>query len=205
MALVTTGVRLFFTLRQGGLLKVTAFSKVLAHLSALTPEELVFVIARARDLGGVTPATARWRKHQLRVGANRHGALAQTADVRLVKQPSDVGANACPPQTPPVSLEHQVLGFSSFWSKYPKRVGKAAALKAWKKNGCESNSAKILEALEKQHGYLTREGGKFIPNPSTWLNEGRWDDEPPMTLPGVSKHAQATIKNLEAFVQGKSS
>ncbi len=126
---------------------------------------------------------------------NRHASVTDGVTVGVTN----------PPQTPPVSLEHQVLGFSSFWSKYPKRVGKAAALKAWKKNGCESNSAKILEALEKQHGYLTREGGKFIPNPATWLNEGRWDDEPPMTLPGVSKHAQATIKNLEAFVQGKSS
>ena len=23
-----------------------------------------------------------------------------------------------------------------------------------------------------------REGGRFIPNPSTWINQGRWDDEP---------------------------
>lgn len=26
-----------------------------------------------------------------------------------------------------------------------------------------------------------REGGRFIPNPTTWLNQGRWDDEIPET------------------------
>jgi hypothetical protein len=69
--------------------------------------------------------------------------------------------------------------FLRFWSAYPKKVGKIDALKAWKKNG-RPEIAKILEAVAKQRAspQWLKEGGKFIPNPATWLNGGRWDDQP---------------------------
>jgi len=38
---------------------------------------------------------------------------------------------------------------------------------------------KILHALElqKKSDPWTRDGGKFIPYPTTWINGSRWDDE----------------------------
>ena len=71
--------------------------------------------------------------------------------------------------------------FDSFWAQYPKKVGKEAARRAW--NKIKPNSGlrqKIAEAitLAKQRGQWLREHGRFIPNPATWLNQGRWDDEP---------------------------
>lgn len=70
--------------------------------------------------------------------------------------------------------------FARFWSAYPKKVGKDEALKAWnKRKPSEPQTQEILAAVERQRDYLCREGGKFIPNPSTWLNQGRWQDEPP--------------------------
>jgi hypothetical protein len=81
------------------------------------------------------------------------------------------------------------VAFDAFWSAYPKKAGKAAALKSWTRikpaNGqCE----RILTAIHQQS--LTeqwqRDGGRFIPNPATWLNQGRWDDEPIALGPDVS-------------------
>jgi hypothetical protein len=81
--------------------------------------------------------------------------------------------------------------FDRFWSAYPKKVGKGEALKAFekvmtRKGGTGTSSASpsptvedLLAALERQKrsDQWTRDGGRYIPNPSTWLNQGRWEDE----------------------------
>jgi hypothetical protein len=33
-----------------------------------------------------------------------------------------------------------------------------------------------LVAAKSSHDW-SKDGGKYIPNPATWLNQGRWDDE----------------------------
>jgi hypothetical protein len=37
----------------------------------------------------------------------------------------------------------------------------------------------MLSAVEaqKQTDQWTKDGGQYIPHPSTWLNQGRWEDE----------------------------
>ena len=67
--------------------------------------------------------------------------------------------------------------FPEFWSNYPKKVGKGAAEKSWKKH--KPDLAVVLEALEKQKNsdQWVRDGGQFIPHPATWLNQKRWEDE----------------------------
>lgn len=65
--------------------------------------------------------------------------------------------------------------FLDFWDFYPKKVGKMAAFRAWKKI---KNHSPILSALEiqVQSEKWQDQNGRFIPNPATWLNEGRWMD-----------------------------
>ena len=73
--------------------------------------------------------------------------------------------------------------FTEFWKAYPKKVGKGAALKAYAKIKPTAELHKeMLEALEKQKHSVQwrRDGGQYIPNPSTWLNQSRWEDEVPM-------------------------
>jgi hypothetical protein len=72
-------------------------------------------------------------------------------------------------------------GFLDFWMAYPKKKGKRAAFNAWeraKKNGLP-DSEQLLLIIEKHVASSDwgKDNGKFIPNPSTWLNQGRWDDE----------------------------
>lgn len=69
-------------------------------------------------------------------------------------------------------------GFAEFWASYPKKVGKDAALSAWKRK-IKGEHEEVIIALktQKQSEAWTRDGGRFVPNPATWLNQGRWRDE----------------------------
>lgn len=83
--------------------------------------------------------------------------------------------------------------FSVFWSAYPKKVGKASSEKAWRKLSPNDNLfQKIMSALEvqKHSTQWTKDGGRYIPNPLTWLNGERWNDEPQ----SISPAPQATGK-----------
>lgn len=70
--------------------------------------------------------------------------------------------------------------FDQFWSSYPKKVGKGAAEKSWKRiKPTKELQEKIMSALQKvkKTEQWERENGRYIPNPSTWLNQKRWEDE----------------------------
>jgi len=70
--------------------------------------------------------------------------------------------------------------FLNFWSKYPSKVGKGAAWKAWKKIKSPSMMMDtIITAINEQARTekWKKNNGRYIPNPATWLNQCRWEDE----------------------------
>ena len=70
--------------------------------------------------------------------------------------------------------------FNLFWERYPKKLAKRDAEKAFAKiNPDEKLFNLILEKLElyKQSEAWLKDGGQFIPYPATWLNGRRWEDE----------------------------
>lgn len=73
-----------------------------------------------------------------------------------------------------------IVHFKAFWDAYPKKKDKGHALTAWQKiKDPKTTLELILSALEWQkisHDW-TKEGGQFIPLPSTYLNGRRWEDE----------------------------
>ena len=76
---------------------------------------------------------------------------------------------------PPINTEK----FEIFWLHYPRKAGKKMALKAWLKIKMDDELfTKIMEALgrHKKTAQWTDAGGRFIPHPTTWLNQERWDD-----------------------------
>lgn len=70
--------------------------------------------------------------------------------------------------------------FDIFWAKYPRKESKGAARKAWPKAVKIAGSAQeILDGLTvalSMGNFDMREGGRFCPHPSTWLNGERWLD-----------------------------
>lgn len=72
--------------------------------------------------------------------------------------------------------------FDQFWSAYPKKVGKDAARKAFDKRKPDAALVRQMgQAIEwqKRREQWQKEDGRFIPNPATWLNQGRWEDARP--------------------------
>lgn len=71
-------------------------------------------------------------------------------------------------------------GFEEFWQAYPKKVGKDAAQKSWTKTRAKIDD--VLKALQwqKESDQWQKNDGQFIPNPATYLNQGRWQDEQPL-------------------------
>ena len=70
--------------------------------------------------------------------------------------------------------------FEEFWKVYPKKIGKGAAYKSWKIiKPSDVLKEKIINAVKMQCNSIQwqKEGGQYIPNPSTWLNQERWNDE----------------------------
>lgn len=70
------------------------------------------------------------------------------------------------------------IDFASFWSVYPRHQSKSLAHKKFLSLS-KSLLPTILEAVEKQRKseQWQKDNGKFIPYPTTWLNQQRWEDE----------------------------
>lgn len=89
---------------------------------------------------------------------------------------SEGEAEELKPPSPPSSGDE---AFEEFWKAYPRRKGKGAARIAWKKHKCSSILPQILVSVRscKISDDWTKEGGRYIPHPATWLNQEGWFDE----------------------------
>lgn len=70
--------------------------------------------------------------------------------------------------------------FEAFWQLYPRKVGKDAAWRVWKRKKHELPPVDELAAILARQCHCEqwqRDGGQYIPHPATWLNQGRWQDE----------------------------
>ena len=70
--------------------------------------------------------------------------------------------------------------FDLFWTAYPKKTGKGYARKIFLKIAPGKELfEKMMAALEKAKHceQWKKDRGQFIPYPSTWLNQERWDDD----------------------------
>ena len=92
-------------------------------------------------------------------------------------------------------------GFDLFWEAYPKKTGKKAALKAWVNAKDKPAIKEILSAIDLQRGssQWIKDGGQYIPNPATWINQGRWMDKPTNTTV-KSKPVVARVKTFDEWV-----
>ena len=75
--------------------------------------------------------------------------------------------------------------FARFWEVYPRKVGKVVAEKAFLKcvDGLPEEGAaelvdRMIDAVRSQsRSAQWQDDERFIPHPSTWLNQHRWEDE----------------------------
>ena len=68
--------------------------------------------------------------------------------------------------------------FENFWRTYPRHIEKKSAFKAWKtalKSGATADE--ITAGAARYAKYRAGEPERFTKHPSTWLNQGCWEDE----------------------------
>jgi hypothetical protein len=72
--------------------------------------------------------------------------------------------------------------FDTFWKLYPRKVAKRAAQGAFNRLTKDEQS-QAVEAIEQHVAYWKLKGTEmdYIPHASTWINQGRFEDELDMT------------------------
>jgi hypothetical protein len=108
-----------------------------------------------------------------------------------------------------ISKENVAQDFEIFWKAYPKKVGKKAALRAFKKAFANIKGLTLdtlLKAIETQKQSLQwqKDNGQFIPYPASWLNGERWNDEPSQPPAACAPQSLAPPTESEAIAYGQS-
>ena len=67
--------------------------------------------------------------------------------------------------------------FDRLWISYPKKVGKQAAMRAYKTHIKQIPPVEQLLAIVDRQKQTDQWKRGYIPNPATWINQGRWDDD----------------------------
>jgi len=178
---------------------MSVIATALKHLIAagVSGDDLVRAVAEMEAAAAPQAPTRTARQERNR----RYYERSKTSEKRLnASETSEQDASPLPlpssPQTPqqPTPTPGEILparkgpskadlarGFLAFWQAYPRKVAKDAAAKAFAKAMGRITEddplAVILAGIERALPGWT--DPDFIPHPSTWLNAGRWDDEPP--------------------------
>lgn len=101
----------------------------------------------------------------------------------VVSAPDDGGM--CTTAQSTLSIEEQPMkknpygdSFEAFWAVYPRRSARKAALAAFTKACRATPSSTIVEGARRYAGDPNLPELRYVPLPATWLNQGRWEDEP---------------------------
>lgn len=105
--------------------------------------------------------------------------------------------------------EGLVLAFSCFWSIFPRRQGKQEALRNYLKLEPDTGLQElILKAVHEQSTWdqWTKDEGRFIPLPSTWLHQRRWEDfKSTSSAPSTPTFGKTSSAVFKSFLQGEPS
>ena len=78
----------------------------------------------------------------------------------------------------PTSKRASPSRFDEFWSLYPRKVGKDRAQKAYAAAVKRSSEQELIEAAARFAQDPNLPEAQFIPHPTKWLTDGRWQDGP---------------------------
>ena len=74
------------------------------------------------------------------------------------------------------SIEELDKDFNAFWKAYPRKVGKGLCRKVYVRALAKIKADDLLEKTKAFAASCSGKEVKFIPHPSTWLGQERWND-----------------------------
>ncbi len=109
----------------------------------------------------------------LLVGFSKNGQIE--VDLRPIKKVSR------PQQNSNINL------FAEFWSIYPKKVGRKECMKKWASRKMDNIADTLMSDVKNRIQNDAQWIDGFIPNPATYLNGDRWNDDIQAAIQPVTK------------------
>lgn len=119
------------------------------------------------DVGGTSNLSPTYVKSGTQIILKNNTKMNKSANAHLRKRTSS-------------QQDKTETMFSEFWQAYPKKRDKARARKSFFKiKNLSDVFPHLMQGLEQQKASADwkKDGGKYIPLPSSWLNGERWEDE----------------------------
>ena len=85
--------------------------------------------------------------------------------------------------------------FKDFWENYPRKIGKGKARERYQEQLETASPDVLLDAVKNfaEECRVQQTEKRYIPYPSTWLNQGRWKDYGVAPKPAAGKVHQASM------------
>lgn len=103
---------------------------------------------------------------------------------------------------PPQKNPRFATAFEAFYAAYPLHVGRVKAEQAWARavRAAGGDVQRIIDGAMRYRNDPNRDP-EFTAHPSTWLNAGRWDDDPLPPRNGNGRHPMAKVdqRTIEAM------
>lgn len=96
------------------------------------------------------------------------------------------------PNKPPISPTGGSVRFDDFWNIYPVKEAKKACLQKWKRLGLDKMADEIIAKVDLQLLNDRKWIAGFAPNPLTYINQERWNDELDTRARGTTSKQQST-------------
>jgi len=71
----------------------------------------------------------------------------------------------------------QNVRFAEWWNAYQKKVNRKGAQRIWKRRKLDTMADKLIADAKNRHAHCAKWAAGYQPNPTTYLNQDRWDDE----------------------------
>lgn len=147
-----------------------------------------------RKEAGAAGANARWQK-------NANGNANRMADRMKIACESDSKKMAeTETETETYITPASDVHFDAFWEVYPRSIAKKEAMKKFDKAVKDgANPQAIIDGAKAYAGSVAGKEQKYIAHPTTWLNQGRWEDQVETTTTMSGSEAAERLRNPWKF------
>lgn len=146
--------------------------------------------------------------HEKRVSAGSKGGKAKALKSNDMASSNAVAKPKQPepePEPEPIKKEKNIQKkleddrFGLFWQRFPNKVGKPVARKSFSKALNLTSFETLMEGLD---AYITSttQAGRTWCNPSTWLNQERWNDKPALTTQPTGRTIHPRLAAKQAAI-----
>jgi uncharacterized protein YdaU (DUF1376 family) len=130
-------------------------------------------VQQKRSIKAKRNSLTRWNANAMQTDSERHPFLEDEEEELLGDGVRGVGEGDS-------ELGENCPAFMAFYSAYPRKVGRKNAFASWSRlspapEQCDAIMRHVAKA-KLSHDW-TKENGKYVPYPATYLNQKRWMDE----------------------------